>query len=116
MSRVDDVQNAVSQPPLALVHGTRDLTVPYREAKKIQARAKRIGLPCELITVPGGGHVPMQELLSTYMDTLMDFVEQHLGAVEPEVVEAPGRLRCAPLPFERAPLAYYEEGVVVQAA
>ena len=45
-----------------MVHGTKDLTVPYVNGKEVTDRASSVGLPNRLITIPGGGHVPFDEL------------------------------------------------------
>lgn len=60
----DDTKNVTGppQPPLLMVHGTKDLTVPYVNGKEVTDRASSVGLPNRLITIPGGGHVPFDEL------------------------------------------------------
>ena len=58
-------QARAPQPPLLLVHGTADTIVPYREALQMRARAAAVGLNNTLISIPGAGHVPQQELLNT---------------------------------------------------
>jgi acetyl esterase/lipase len=69
------------QPALALVHGTHDLTVPYIYALKEIQRAQEVGgIPHTLVTVPGGGHVPFEQLFSSkvWMDQLFGFVANSL--------------------------------------
>jgi acetyl esterase/lipase len=68
------------QPALALIHGTADLTVPYIYALKEVERAAASGIPHTLVTVPGGGHVPFEQLFASkrWMDRLFGFVAQSL--------------------------------------
>ena len=60
----DDTKNVTGppQPPLLMVHGTNDLTVPYINGKEVADRASSVGLTNRLITIPGAGHVPFGEL------------------------------------------------------
>eukprot|EP01052_Picozoa_sp_SAG31_P057089 SAG31_NODE_16702_length_699_cov_0.936667_1_plen_163_part_10 len=68
------------QPALALVHGTADLTVPYIFARREVERAAASGIPHVLVTVPGGGHVPFEQLFASnrWMNQLFGFVAQTL--------------------------------------
>lgn len=68
--------NSAKQPPLAMVHGTLDLTVPIIEAESIQKRANEVSLKNKLIKIIGGRHVPIGMLLNegTYMVDLMMFI------------------------------------------
>lgn len=43
-------------PPVLMVHGTEDRTVPYSQATILQQRCEQAGVPVELITIEGGGH------------------------------------------------------------
>ena len=57
----DDVQGAAAsfpQPPLLMLHGTADLTVPYVDGKAVYDRAQAVGLNSTLITMKGAAHVP----------------------------------------------------------
>ena len=46
------------QPPLLMLHGTADLTVPYVNGKAVNSRARAVGLNSTLITMKGAAHVP----------------------------------------------------------
>jgi acetyl esterase/lipase len=47
-------------PPLLIIHGTRDETVPFAQAELLAERAKEVKLPYEFIPVEGAGHgVPL---------------------------------------------------------
>lgn len=43
-------------PPFLLIHGDADKTVPYQQSLDFQARLRASGVPCDLITIPGGQH------------------------------------------------------------
>ncbi len=50
-----DVMEA-GEPPVLIVHGTSDATVPYSESQEIVAAAEADGIPYELHTLTGVGH------------------------------------------------------------
>jgi len=43
-------------PPVLVVHGTADRTVPYAQAESLVAAARRVGVTAELVRVENGGH------------------------------------------------------------
>jgi acetyl esterase len=43
-------------PPYLLLHGTKDMGVPYEQSVAMCNAMKRAGASCELITIEGGGH------------------------------------------------------------
>jgi acetyl esterase len=43
-------------PPFYLIHGTRDVQVPYDQSVLMCEEMKTVGAKCELLTLPGGGH------------------------------------------------------------
>jgi acetyl esterase len=43
-------------PPFLLVHGTGDHIVSYEQSVRFQAKLRDQGVPCDLITIPGGLH------------------------------------------------------------
>jgi len=43
-------------PPLLLIHGDRDKTVPLQQSKVMQEKYEELGLPVKLIVESGGGH------------------------------------------------------------
>jgi acetyl esterase/lipase len=69
-----------SQPALAFISGTSDLTCPYYYALEAIRRATAVGLPHTFITVPGGGHVPFEELFANegWMRQLFNFIAAQL--------------------------------------
>jgi acetyl esterase/lipase len=45
-----------NNPPIFIVHGDADPTVPYEESVDLYKRLQSIGVPSRFITVPGGQH------------------------------------------------------------
>ena len=45
-----------SAPPVLLVHGDADQTVPYQQSVTFEAELRRANVPTKLITLPGGTH------------------------------------------------------------
>ncbi|MBM3749505.1 MAG: alpha/beta hydrolase [Acidobacteria bacterium] len=43
-------------PPVLSIHGDADPTVPYSHAVRLHQALERVGVPNQLLTVPGGGH------------------------------------------------------------
>ncbi len=43
-------------PPFLLIHGTKDMTVPFRQATLMCDKIKQAGSSCELFPVEGGAH------------------------------------------------------------
>jgi len=43
-------------PPIVIVHGDADRSVPYSQSVRLHEALDRVGVPNLLITVPGGGH------------------------------------------------------------
>ena len=43
-------------PPIMIVHGDADPTVPYEHGVRLQKALEEAGVPNELVTVPGGRH------------------------------------------------------------
>lgn len=44
-------------PPIRLIHGTADVIVPIRSAAAMQSAAQSAGAKCDLIPLPGNGHI-----------------------------------------------------------
>ncbi len=43
-------------PPMLTIHGSIDTTVPYSQAVALKADLDRLGVPNQLVTIPGKGH------------------------------------------------------------
>ena len=57
------------EPPLLLIHGDADLTVPAQQSEILKAKYEETGLPVKLIIQPGGAH------------TYWDGIEEHYAVV-----------------------------------
>jgi len=57
---------SADDPPLYLVHGDRDLTVPVQQSKIIKSKYEEVGLPVELVVHKGGGHTYWPGILDEY--------------------------------------------------
>lgn len=76
LNSIDDVDGSPGQPPMLMVHGTLDDTVPYVNAKAIYDRAQAVGLQSALITIPNAKHVPFKELFTeaNYFEDFMRYI------------------------------------------
>ena len=63
-----------TQPPWLGIHGDMDTIVPYRNAVAIQQQAEKVGLLNELITIKGGAHVPIAQLVDPSQPYLKQFL------------------------------------------
>lgn len=45
-----------NMPPILLIHGTEDASVPYKQSMMFLQRMGELGVPCELVTVGKGPH------------------------------------------------------------
>lgn len=45
-----------NSPPIFIVHGDADPTVPYQQSVELYKKLQQLGVTSEFITVPGGGH------------------------------------------------------------
>jgi len=74
MDEVEDKLKAISpiyqvtgdDPPLLLIHGDRDLTVPLQQSRILKEKYDQVGLPVELVVQPGGGHSYWLGIMSQY--------------------------------------------------
>jgi len=53
-------------PPVLLIHGDKDLTVPLQQSEILKAKCEEVGLPVELVVKPGGGHTWWPGILDQY--------------------------------------------------
>jgi acetyl esterase/lipase len=49
---------SADDPPVLLVHGDADQTVPFHQSEIMQDALKKVGVPVKLIRIEGGGHGP----------------------------------------------------------
>ena len=52
------------------------MTVPYINGKAVYERAQSVGLPSQLITMPGLYHVPWDDIFNTYFTDLTTSIYQ----------------------------------------
>jgi alpha-L-fucosidase 2 len=68
-------------PPLIIIHGTADTTVPYSYATAINNAATSSGVPVTFVTATGGGHtLGMNAVISgqTVQQHVLNFLNQYL--------------------------------------
>ena len=65
-------------PPVFIIHGDADPTVPYTHSVRLQSALEKVEVPNQLITVPGGRHgqFPPEERLRIYA-AIRDFLTKH---------------------------------------
>ena len=66
-------------PPLLLIHGDADKTVPLQQSEILKAKYEEAGLVVKLIVQPGGGHTYWDGLEDRYADVTKWFETE--GAV-----------------------------------
>jgi len=70
-------------PPVMMVHGTADKTVPYEQSVVLEKALKEAGVEVELITVEGGGHAVLGRLSPDRRREIQrrvrEFFAKHLG-------------------------------------
>jgi acetyl esterase/lipase len=65
-------------PPLLLIHGDRDTTVPLQQSKILQAKYDELGVPVKLIVQPGGGHTYWPGIMEQY-PAVWEWFDKYLG-------------------------------------
>jgi dipeptidyl aminopeptidase/acylaminoacyl peptidase len=55
-------------PPLLLIHGDKDLTVPLQQSEILKEKYEEAGLTVKLIVQPGGGHTYWDGIEKQYTD------------------------------------------------
>lgn len=53
-------------PPLLLIHGDSDRTVPLQQSEIMKAKYEELGLPVKLVVQPGGGHSGWPGIMDQY--------------------------------------------------
>jgi acetyl esterase len=72
-------------PPFLLMHGTADNIVPYEQSVAFSARLKSVGVPCDLVTIPGGRHAMgiWNKVAPSYKTDLVVWLRKTLAAKGP---------------------------------
>jgi acetyl esterase/lipase len=68
-------------PPMLIVHGTADRTVPYSQAEALMAAARRVNVNATLVRVENGGHTLPLDLVvggRTIRDSVREFLDRTL--------------------------------------
>lgn len=60
-------------PPLLVIHGTADKTVPFSMAERLLQRAKEVGVICEFHPLEGKGHAAW-EMMNEYIGWIAPFL------------------------------------------
>jgi len=68
-------------PPVLLIHGDADKTVPLQESIDFQEKLRAAGVPCELVVRPGVPHslVAGEKIDTTYQAKMIAWLERTLG-------------------------------------
>ena len=64
-------------PPLLLIHGTVDITVPIQQSKVMEERYAKAGIPVTLNIVPKAGHTYWPGIEHQYFD-IEDWFDRYL--------------------------------------
>lgn len=64
-------------PPLLLIHGDKDLTVPLQQSEVLRDKYQEASLPVQLVVHPGGGHSYWPGILDDY-PTVWKWFDDHL--------------------------------------
>jgi alpha-L-fucosidase 2 len=72
-------------PPVLLLHGTGDKTVPYPTSLNLQARLRAAGVRCDLIALPGAPHglLTWEKFLPDYKQQLIAWLRENLKPATP---------------------------------
>lgn len=69
-------------PPVLILHGDKDASVPYRQSQQLHARLTQAGISNELITVKGVGHDGPMFATPELQERVISFL-QSLGPARP---------------------------------
>ncbi|WP_040593452.1 prolyl oligopeptidase family serine peptidase [Schlesneria paludicola] len=64
-------------PPLLLIHGDSDKTVPLQQSEIMKAKYDELGLPVKLVVQPGGGHSAWPGIMEQY-PIVWDWFDKYL--------------------------------------
>ncbi len=72
-------------PPFLIIHGNKDLIVPYNQSQRLSASLKNASVECYFVTVDGAGHGGF--LNPEVLSRQRQFFDKHLRGVENEISE-----------------------------
>ena len=64
-------------PPLLLIHGAADKTVPLQQSEILKAKYEELGRPVKLVVKPGGGHSDWPGIMEQYA-TVWEWFDTYL--------------------------------------
>lgn len=73
------------EPPVLVIHGTEDNTVPYSEAENISKRCKEVGVTCSLHPLEGEGHAPWDNY-KEFLPWIIEFLYRYCANREENIV------------------------------
>ena len=67
-------------PPTITIHGDQDPRIPYTQAVRLHDGLERVGVPNQLVTIPGGGHggFSQEEMVRSYV-AIREFLGKHVA-------------------------------------
>ncbi len=66
-------------PPLLILHGTADKTVPLRDSEVLAEAAKKAGTQHQLVVIPGAPHTfHLQPSQRDLRPLVLEFLDKHL--------------------------------------
>lgn len=68
-------------PPFFLIHGDKDLRVPFEQSIEFEKALRGAGIPANLLRIPGGGHgatFPGAVNPPNYLKAMVEWVDRHL--------------------------------------
>eukprot|EP00746_Dinoflagellata_sp_MGD_P015405 gnl/MRDRNA2_/MRDRNA2_134206_c0_seq1.p1 gnl/MRDRNA2_/MRDRNA2_134206_c0~~gnl/MRDRNA2_/MRDRNA2_134206_c0_seq1.p1 ORF type:complete len:370 (+),score=51.72 gnl/MRDRNA2_/MRDRNA2_134206_c0_seq1:41-1111(+) len=85
-----DINGSPGQPPVVIVHGTEDHTVPFVNGEAVYKRAEHVGIKAELISIQGGGHIPFNAFFNKGSH-FQDFMKFLVDAMDLNAAQCPKR-------------------------
>lgn len=67
-------QLTADAPPMLLLHGSGDAVVDYRHTERLAERARRLGIPCRVMLIPGANHEGPEFSSPEVMGAIADFI------------------------------------------
>lgn len=72
-------------PPMLIVHGTADKTVPYHQSELLDEALKKAGVEHELVLIPNAAHTfHLQPPQRDLRPLVLGFFDKHLGQLAPQ--------------------------------
>ena len=67
-------------PPTITIHGDQDPRIPHTQAVRLHDGLERVGVPNQLVTIPGGGHggFSQAEMVRSYV-AIREFLGKHVA-------------------------------------